>query len=68
MAMAKMPVSYIIYCILGFAYVSYRHKANIQRMLNGTEPRIGKESANLTRLPNEAQKAPTQLIEPKNNA
>lgn len=68
MAMAKMPVSYIVYCILGFAYVTYRHKANIQRMLNGTEPRIGKKSADLTRLPGEAQEAPSQLIEPKNNA
>jgi len=33
--------SYIIYCILGFIYVTARHKANIGRILAGTEPKIG---------------------------
>ena len=68
MALAKMPVSYVVYCILGFAYVTYRHKANIERMLKGTEPRIGKKGADLTRLPDETQNASSQLIEPKNKA
>jgi glycerol-3-phosphate acyltransferase PlsY len=33
--------SYIAYCILGFIYVTIRHKANIGRILAGTEPKIG---------------------------
>ena len=36
--------SYIIYCILGFIYVTIRHKANIDRILAGTEPKIGGKS------------------------
>lgn len=36
--------SYIIYCIFGFIYVTIRHKANIGRILAGTEPRIGGRS------------------------
>ncbi len=36
------PPSYIIYCILGFLYVAYRHKDNIKRIMSGTEPKIGK--------------------------
>jgi len=68
MALAKMPPSYVVYCILGFAYVTYRHKANIERMLNGTEPRIGKNGADLTRLADEAQNSSSQLIEPQNKA
>lgn len=35
---ASVPA--IGYCIFGFIYVTYRHKANIQRMLKGTEPKI----------------------------
>lgn len=35
------PWAAIAYCVFGFIYVTYRHKANIQRMLKGTEPKIG---------------------------
>lgn len=35
--------SYILYCSLGGSYVIYRHKSNIQRLLAGTEPRIGQK-------------------------
>lgn len=34
------PWAAIAYCVFGFIYVTYRHKANIQRMLKGTEPKI----------------------------
>lgn len=34
------PIPAIGYCVFGFIYVTYRHKANIQRMLKGTEPKI----------------------------
>lgn len=32
---------YIGYCILGAIYIVYKHKANIGRLKNGTEPKIG---------------------------
>jgi glycerol-3-phosphate acyltransferase PlsY len=35
--------SYILYCSLGGSYVIYRHKANIQRLLAGTEPKVGQK-------------------------
>lgn len=35
------PLPSIGYCVFGFIYVTYRHKANIKRMLNGTEPKVG---------------------------
>lgn len=37
----KPITSYICYCVLGFVYVTIRHKANIGRILAGTEPKIG---------------------------
>jgi glycerol-3-phosphate acyltransferase PlsY len=41
------PIEYVIYCIFGFLYVTYRHKANIKRLMNGTEPRIGQKPPTL---------------------
>jgi glycerol-3-phosphate acyltransferase PlsY len=35
------PWAAIAYCVFGFIYVTYRHKANIQRILKGTEPKVG---------------------------
>jgi glycerol-3-phosphate acyltransferase PlsY len=43
MFLAKAPAIFVLYCILGFIYVTYRHKANIERLLNGTEPRLGQK-------------------------
>ena len=40
MALAKASPCYVAYCVVGFIYVTYRHKANIQRILNGTEPKL----------------------------
>ena len=41
------PLPYTVYCILGFIYVSFRHKDNIKRILAGKEPKIGNaEQAN----------------------
>jgi glycerol-3-phosphate acyltransferase PlsY len=37
------PTPYVIYCVFGFIYVTYRHKANVGRLLKGTEPRIGEK-------------------------
>jgi acyl phosphate:glycerol-3-phosphate acyltransferase len=41
MALLKAPIAYVGYCIVGFAYITFRHKSNIQRLLKGTEPKIG---------------------------
>ena len=34
------PPAYVVYCIISFCYVTYRHKENIRRLLSGTEPRV----------------------------
>jgi glycerol-3-phosphate acyltransferase PlsY len=44
MALLKAPISYVVYCMIGLAYIGYRHKANIQRLMNGTEPKIGEKA------------------------
>lgn len=31
----------VVFCLYGAAYVIIRHKANIKRLMDGTEPRIG---------------------------
>jgi len=37
------PPTYVAFCIFGFIWVTWRHKANIKRMLAGTEPKIGQK-------------------------
>ncbi|HEY9664742.1 MAG TPA: glycerol-3-phosphate acyltransferase, partial [Allocoleopsis sp.] len=37
------PLAYQLMAIAGGIYVIWRHKANIQRLLAGTEPRIGQK-------------------------
>lgn len=41
MALSKAPSSYVVYCLVGFAYVTWCHKANIVRIIKGVEPRLG---------------------------
>ncbi|MDJ0626335.1 MAG: glycerol-3-phosphate 1-O-acyltransferase PlsY [Candidatus Caenarcaniphilales bacterium] len=36
---------YCSYCLIGTAYIIFKHKNNIQRLLNGTEPKIGQKSS-----------------------
>lgn len=36
---------YVGYCILGAVYIIYKHQANIQRLLNGIEPKVGQKKA-----------------------
>jgi glycerol-3-phosphate acyltransferase PlsY len=38
-----LHVSYITFCAVGAAYVIFRHKENIKRLLNGSEPKIGQK-------------------------
>ena len=41
MILTDQPLPYQIFGIVGGIYVIWRHRTNIQRLLNGTEPRIG---------------------------
>jgi acyl phosphate:glycerol-3-phosphate acyltransferase len=42
MAFFHQPIAFLLMAIAGAIYVILRHKANVQRLLAGTEPRIGK--------------------------
>jgi acyl phosphate:glycerol-3-phosphate acyltransferase len=37
-------IIYIAYCCLGAAYIVFKHRANITRLMNGSEPKIGKKA------------------------
>jgi glycerol-3-phosphate acyltransferase PlsY len=39
----KEPLAYQGFAIAGSLYVIWRHRANIQRLLAGTEPRVGQK-------------------------
>jgi glycerol-3-phosphate acyltransferase PlsY len=41
MVIFHQPLPYLIFSLVGSAYVIFRHTANIQRLLQGTEPRLG---------------------------
>lgn len=43
----EQPLPYRLLVIAGSIYVIVRHRANIQRLLAGTEPRLGQSSAEL---------------------
>lgn len=41
MVLTQQPLPYILLAIAGGCYVIFRHRSNIQRILAGTEPRLG---------------------------
>lgn len=41
MGIFHQPIAFLLMAIAGATYVILRHKTNIQRLLAGTEPRIG---------------------------
>ena len=43
MALFHAQLSYVIYTAIGALYVVVRHRANMQRLLAGTEPKIGQK-------------------------
>lgn len=45
MVVTGQPLAYILLALLGGGYVVLRHRGNIQRLLAGTEPRIGQSVA-----------------------
>lgn len=40
MYLYKEPIAYIIYCTLGAIYITYLHRSNILRLVNGTESKV----------------------------
>lgn len=44
MIFTVQPVPYILLAILGASYIILRHRRNIERLLAGTEPRLGQSS------------------------
>jgi acyl phosphate:glycerol-3-phosphate acyltransferase len=38
------PIAYVIYCAIGALYVLARHRANIQRLMARTEPKLGQKT------------------------
>jgi glycerol-3-phosphate acyltransferase PlsY len=44
MLVTGQPVAYIVLALLGGVYVILRHRSNIDRLLAGTEPRLGQSS------------------------
>ncbi|MBS1992186.1 MAG: glycerol-3-phosphate 1-O-acyltransferase PlsY [Cyanobacteria bacterium SZAS LIN-2] len=60
MALFKAPPAFIGYAAFGGLLVIIRHKANIQRLMNGTEPRIG-EKAKAPKPEEESQPKPIDI-------
>ena len=47
----RHPLPYRLLVIAGGLYVILRHRANIQRLLAGTEPRLGQSSTDVKAEP-----------------
>ncbi|MGB8697920.1 MAG: glycerol-3-phosphate 1-O-acyltransferase PlsY [Thermosynechococcaceae cyanobacterium] len=45
MAVFKEPLAYVLFGLVGSAYVIWRHQTNVQRLFAGTEPRLGEKTA-----------------------
>jgi acyl phosphate:glycerol-3-phosphate acyltransferase len=39
----QLPLPYLLFAVLGSAYVIWLHRANIRRVMAGTEPKIGQK-------------------------
>jgi glycerol-3-phosphate acyltransferase PlsY len=45
LAATGQPLPYLVLGSLGALYVILRHRSNIERLLAGTEPRLGQQSS-----------------------
>jgi glycerol-3-phosphate acyltransferase PlsY len=54
MVLVNQPLPYILFAILGGSYVIFRHRSNIQRLLAGTEPRLGQSGSEPSSSPSES--------------
>lgn len=44
LAPLSQSVIYTLYCFVGAIYIVNKHRANIKRLLDGTEPKVGKKA------------------------
>jgi len=51
MLLTAQPLPYVLFGLVGGIYVIVRHRTNMQRLLNGTEPRLGQSAAAAETLP-----------------
>jgi glycerol-3-phosphate acyltransferase PlsY len=51
MVIFVQPVPYVLFAFAGGLYVIVRHRANIQRLVNGTEPRLGQKLPEISNPP-----------------
>jgi glycerol-3-phosphate acyltransferase PlsY len=51
MAWVRQPLPYLIFAIVGGLYVILRHRSNIERLLAGTEPRLGEKLTESSETP-----------------
>lgn len=58
MYLTEQPLAYLLFAIAGGIYVILRHRANIQRLFAGTEPRLGQSSSSVPTAP-PSQNAPS---------
>ncbi len=45
MMLTNQPLPYLLFALAGGIYVIWRHQSNIQRLVAGTEPRLGQKSS-----------------------
>ncbi|MBW4441581.1 MAG: glycerol-3-phosphate 1-O-acyltransferase PlsY [Plectolyngbya sp. WJT66-NPBG17] len=43
MLLFAQPIPYLLFALAGGAYVIWRHRSNIQRVIEGTEPKLGQK-------------------------
>jgi glycerol-3-phosphate acyltransferase PlsY len=51
MVLLHQPLPYILFALVAGLYVILRHRSNIERLLEGTEPKLGQKSATETQVP-----------------
>ncbi|WP_421658260.1 glycerol-3-phosphate 1-O-acyltransferase PlsY [Leptothermofonsia sp. ETS-13] len=51
MVLFVQPVPYVLFAFVGGLYVIFRHRANLQRLLAGTEPRLGQKVPEISNPP-----------------
>jgi acyl phosphate:glycerol-3-phosphate acyltransferase len=48
MQIYDQPLPYVLLAVAGGLYVVLKHKTNIQRLIAGSEPRIGKKQLDMS--------------------
>ena len=51
MLLTQQPLPYVLFGLLGGLYVILRHRTNIQRLLEGSEPRLGQPVPEVSQSP-----------------